>query len=266
MGRYLCLGLVALFAVSILVLTGPQTAEPSSVTTTQFSHGAVVMLRGTPHLWIADEQGVLHWGGDTRGLSGHYVAWGNRTEVSVSELQALTRGDPWLSAGLLKDGDPIYLVKWESHEAVPRLLHIQSIADVELFGINSSNYGRYVQSKSTWESRYGINAGSLQRLPLEAAASTAAPSEEELLRGKVLTVSNCGICHSISGTDANGVAAPSLDGISSRKIAGILPFNRENLIRWVQNPSAVKAGTQMPPYPLPEDQLRAIAVYLETLK
>lgn len=45
---------------------------------------------------------------------------------------------------MLKDGDPIYLVKWESDWAQPQLLHIQSIADVELFGINGRNYGHFV--------------------------------------------------------------------------------------------------------------------------
>lgn len=100
----------------------------------------------------------------------------------------------------------------------------------------------------------------------QLATPTARPVESEEELGKVLAVSICGTCHSISGTDANGVAAPSLDGIANREIAGVLPFNRENVIRWVQNPSAVKDGTQMPPYPLSGDRLRAIAVYLETLK
>ena len=33
-----------------------------------FAHGTVVALQGTPHLWIADEYGVLHWAGDTWAL------------------------------------------------------------------------------------------------------------------------------------------------------------------------------------------------------
>lgn len=137
-----------------------------------FSHGAVVALEGTPHLWIADAQGVLHWGGDTRALAGKHVNWNDRTEVSVAQLRALPVGDPWLSAGLLKDGDPIYLVKWESDWARPQLLHIQSIADVELFGIDGSNYGRFVLDKATWEARYGMSAASLQRSALPAAVTT----------------------------------------------------------------------------------------------
>lgn len=134
---------------------------------------AVVALQGTPHLWFADEHGVLHWGGDTRALAGKHIPWGNRDEVSLDQLRMLRIGDPWLSAGLLKDGDPIYLVKWETHWALPQLLHIQSIRDVELFGINGSNYGRFVIEKNEWERRFGISAASLQRGVLASAVSAA---------------------------------------------------------------------------------------------
>ena len=138
-----------------------------------FAHGTVVALQGTPHLWFADEHGVLHWGGDTRALAGKHIAWSNRVEVSLDQLRTLPVGDPWLSAGLLKDGDPIYLVKWETEWPLPQLLHIQSIGDVELFGINGSNYGNFVIDRPAWEARYGISAAGLQRGVL--AAATAPP-------------------------------------------------------------------------------------------
>ena len=141
-----------------------------------FAHGAVVALQGTPHLWIADEQGVLHWAGDTRALAGKHVRWDNRIEVTLAQLQGLHRGDPWLSAGLLKDGDPIYLVKWETDWPQPRLLHIQSIADVELFVINGSNYGNFVLDVATWEQRFGISAAGLQRATLPAATTPPPPA------------------------------------------------------------------------------------------
>ena len=53
----------------------------------------------------------------------------------------MQRGDPWLSSGLPKIGEPIYLSKWEDSDPAPTLLHIQSIADVELFvdGIRVNN-------------------------------------------------------------------------------------------------------------------------------
>ena len=54
-----------------------------------FPHGTVVALQGTPHLWFADAQGVLHWGGDTRALAGRYINWNNRVEVGLEQLRAL---------------------------------------------------------------------------------------------------------------------------------------------------------------------------------
>ena len=166
--------------LAVLVITAVTLASLPALHAQQtFAHGAVVALRGTPHLWIADAQGVLHWGGDTRALAGKHVNWGDRTEVTLAQLRGLPVGDPWLSAGLLKDGDPIYLVKWESDWERPRLLHIQSIADVELFGIDGSNYGRFVLDRATWEARYGMSAASLERSALPAAVPTgeAAPTE-----------------------------------------------------------------------------------------
>lgn len=142
-----------------------------------FPVGAVVGLQGTPHLWIADETGVLHWGGDTRALRNRFVDWSARVEVSLDTLKTLTRGDPYLTAGLLKDGDPIYLVKWETEEAVPRLFHIPCIADVELFGIKTENYLNFVIDRPNWEARQWeglfLQAGSLQRAALTAADPTA---------------------------------------------------------------------------------------------
>ncbi len=164
----------------ILVVTGLiiSTLAPALLVQAQgvFAHGAVVALQGTPHLWIADEQGVLHWAGDTRALAGKHVRWDNRIEVTLAQLQGLHRGDPWLSAGLLKDGDPIYLVKWETEWQQPQLLHIQSIADVELFGINGSNYGNFVLDVATWEQRFGISAAGLQRATLPAATTPPPPA------------------------------------------------------------------------------------------
>ena len=157
-----------------------------------FAHGTVVALQGTPHLWFADEHGVLHWGGDTRALAGHHIAWSNRVEVSLDSLRTLPVGDPWLTAGLLKDGDPIYLVKWESNWEQPQLLHIQSIKDVEIFGINGSNYGKFVLEKNEWERRFGISAAGLQRGTLAAATASVpttvtAPQPSQVPPGLVPT-------------------------------------------------------------------------------
>jgi len=164
--------LAAIFLISAALIASPVFGEVTRQSA--FPHGAVVQLQGTPHLWIADEQGVLHWGGDTRALQGRFVDWNNRIDVSLAALKTLRRGDPYLSAGLLKDGDPIYLVKWETSESVPRLLHIQCIADVELFGIGESNYGLFVIDRTDWEARFRIPVSTLQRAELASADPSAA--------------------------------------------------------------------------------------------
>jgi hypothetical protein len=131
--------------------------------------GTVATLQGTSHLWVVGEDGALHWAGDTRGLAGHYVNWASRREVSLSELRATRRGDPWLSAGLVKIGDAIYFPKWEADAPRPTLLHVQSIADVELFGISGANYGALVLDQRAWEQRYGFPVSELARGVLAAA-------------------------------------------------------------------------------------------------
>ena len=137
--------------------------------------GNVISLSGTPHLWIS-EGGSLHWAGDTRALANRSVSWSSRVEVSLNELRQLAIGDPWLSTGLVKEGDRISLSKWESNASTPTLLHVQSIADVEIFGIGSNNYGRMVIEGADWERKTGFQLSSVLRGSLESAVPAATPS------------------------------------------------------------------------------------------
>jgi hypothetical protein len=184
--------------------------------------GAVVGLIGTPHIWIADGEGKLHWAGDTRALAGKTVDWNTRSDVTLAELQALQRGDPWLSAGLLKDGEPIYLVKWEIEASSPNLFQIQSIKDVELFGINGENYGSLVLERPAWEQRYGMSAGSLSRGVLAQAAvqptATAAPQATATPAPVVLKAELVSV--SVSGKE------PSFTALTTVKISGATPRSR----------------------------------------
>jgi hypothetical protein len=151
----------------------------------RYPDGAVFALEGTPHLWIFESKGgvgTVHWAGDTRALLGRSVEWGHRCSMDAGFAARVNKGDPWLSTGLVKIGDPIYLAKWETEEAVPTLLHIQSLADVQLFGIGSANYGQFVLERADWERRYGFSTNALQRGSLAAAVlipgsttGTAAP-------------------------------------------------------------------------------------------
>jgi len=165
--------LVALFGSAVSVRAAPVGQLP-------LPPGTVIALTGTPHLWIADDQSTLHWGGDTRGLANRFANWNDRREVTLAQLRSYRIGDPWLSAGLIKIGDPIYQAKWETNQERPTLLHIQSISDVELFGINGNNYGSLVLEQQTWEQRFSMTVASLPRgvlasaVPASATATTAA--------------------------------------------------------------------------------------------
>ena len=96
------------------------------------------------------------------------------------------------------------------------------------------------------------------------------PLGAEARRGaRLFRTAGCAACHRIRGTDANGLAGPDLSFVGSRRTlgAGILPNNRGTLIGWIGNSQAIKPGNRMPPYAvLGGDDLRALAVYLETLR
>jgi hypothetical protein len=179
--------LFATIAVLLSSIAGGVGLTPASASTCTLTVGAVVQLSGTPHLFIVDERRILHWGGDTRALSGRSIDWNNRCSVALDALRQMQRGDPWLSSGLPKIGDPIYLSKWEDSEQAPTLLHIQSIADVELFGINERNYGNFVLDRPMWESRYGFTVSSLQLGPLASAHSFAWSSTDQSSYLQLLT-------------------------------------------------------------------------------
>ena len=99
------------------------------------------------------------------------------------------------------------------------------------------------------------------------AVPTEPPITDPVAAGQlIVTQGPCAACHTIQGTQARGTIGPALDRIATRQIAGVLEFTSDNVKRWVSNPPQQKPGTAMPPYPLQERYLDAIAAYLETLR
>jgi len=79
----------------------------------------------------------------------------------------------------------------------------------------------------------------------------------------------CSACHTIRGTEADGVVGPDLTHVGSRLSvgAGILPNEPEAFVRWIARTDKVKPGVTMPHFGmLPPEELRALAAYLESLK
>src|SRR5687768_7593092 len=154
------IALAAAWSAWIAVPTTASASGPAALIGA--ADGAVVQLAGTPHLWVA-KGGSLHWVGDTNALLGKTVRWHDRWSVSLDELRAARIGEPWLTAGLVKEGDTIYLAKWEVGWPAPKLLRLGSLDDVRLFGINAETYGRTVMDRETWEFLYGHRIAALPK-------------------------------------------------------------------------------------------------------
>jgi cytochrome c oxidase subunit II len=88
----------------------------------------------------------------------------------------------------------------------------------------------------------------------------------------------CVACHAISGTTAAGMLGPRLTQYGERPWvgAGAAENNLENLIQWIRDPQSMKPGTLMPgtlrgaagmpPTGLTDAEVRAIAMYLLSLR
>ena len=130
---------------------------------TAVTPGMVLSLRGTPHLWVADEGLSLHWVGDPRALEGRPVEWGSRVEVVPEQLAGLPLGEPWLSAGMVELERAIYVPTAVGSAPEPVLLRVQSLADLQLFGVSAQNHGSVVLTPLQWEQRHPFRLDRLTR-------------------------------------------------------------------------------------------------------
>jgi cytochrome c oxidase subunit II len=77
----------------------------------------------------------------------------------------------------------------------------------------------------------------------------------------------CVGCHTIRGVSA-GVVGPDLTHFGSRRTmaAGMFPNTVDNVAAFIKNPVAMKPGAKMPALGLTDEQARAVATYLLSLK
>lgn len=78
----------------------------------------------------------------------------------------------------------------------------------------------------------------------------------------------CVSCHTIPGVrGANATVGPPLTAMARRTyIAGVLPNNPVNMVRWIVNPPSVDSLTAMPYLGVTAGDARTIAAYLYTLR
>ena len=125
-----------------------------------------------------------------------------------------------------------------------------------------------------------INPATAQASPPATPLADTAALSPDAARGKQLfTTKVCIACHTIQGTTARGVLGPNLSRFGARQYigAGARKNSLENTIAWITDPVGVKPGTLMPgtksskvkgmpPTGLTDDEVRAIATYLMSLK
>jgi cytochrome c oxidase subunit 2 len=95
------------------------------------------------------------------------------------------------------------------------------------------------------------------------------PSDATLQKGQqIFLTSTCIQCHAIQGTPANGSVGPNLTHVASRPFlaAGSLPNTEENLRSWITDSQKIKPGNRMPMNTFSDEDLNALAAYIESLK
>lgn len=150
-------------AVAGLLVAGLLRGDVAQAQQSPLAPGTVVLLAGTPHLWIVDDRGALRWVGDTRALSGVLVDWSHLKQRSADQLRQLPRRDPLLSAGLVTLGGDVYVARWDTWQRTPTLLHVRAPGDLSLIGIDQSNYGSLVLEAGQWERQFGMSLDALER-------------------------------------------------------------------------------------------------------
>ena len=103
-----------------------------------------------------------------------------------------------------------------------------------------------------------------QQQPATLSASGAATSSGQ----RIFESTACVNCHTVSGTPANGTFGPDLTHLMSRDTiaAGAASNTPENLRLWIRNPDAIKPGSKMPAMGLSDQDVNAVAAFLETLR
>jgi cytochrome c oxidase subunit 2 len=96
------------------------------------------------------------------------------------------------------------------------------------------------------------------------------PQTPTAAHGRELFLANgCGACHTIRGTEADGVVGPDLTHVGGRLGLGadVLPNEPDAFVRWIARTDEVKPGVHMPAFGmLPAEDLQALTAYLEGLQ
>ncbi len=112
----------------------------------------------------------------------------------------------------------------------------------------------------------------------QAAATPAAPETLEEQGRRVFLSKSCIACHAVANTNAIGQVGPNLTRFGARPTvgAGARANTVDNVAEWIRDPQSMKAGVLMPgaqaaaggfpPTGLTDEEVRAVAAWLVSLR
>ncbi|PRX31326.1 cytochrome c oxidase subunit 2 [Paraburkholderia sp. BL18I3N2] len=94
-----------------------------------------------------------------------------------------------------------------------------------------------------------------------------AATDSSVAAGRRLFAERCAGCHTIRGTDADGLQAPDLTHLNSRRLiaAGAVTNTPDHLLDWIQHAQSIKPEALMPSIALSAGDAAALSAYLATL-
>ena len=110
-----------------------------------------------------------------------------------------------------------------------------------------------------------IWCGHRQVRPLGSRTATNA-AERRIITQAAFGSAACAKCHTISGTPGKGRFGPDLTRHEPRHHCCGAATTRLELRLWIKNPDAVKPGSKMPAMGLTDQDVDAVAAYLETAR
>lgn len=95
----------------------------------------------------------------------------------------------------------------------------------------------------------------------------ASAHDSSVAAGRHLFAERCAGCHTIRGTDADGLQAPDLTHLNSRRTiaAGELTNTPDHVLDWIQHAQSIKPEALMPGIALSTADAAALSAYLATL-
>ena len=207
----------------------------------------------------------------------HVRGWQWWWEFRYPQLDVVTANELHLPAGrrvvLRIDGPDVIHSFWIPHLGGKRDAIPGRVNQITLTPERPGEYwGQCAEFCGASHANMGMRAvvqtpADFERWIAQQRAAPAEPAGPAAAGKAVFAASACVGCHTIKGVSA-GVLAPDLTHFGSRAMfgAGMWPTTPENVAEWVKDPQRLKPGVKMPSLGLTDEQAKAVAAYLVSLK